>query len=194
MTPLSQLNAADRAGFVAVCGPLFEHSPWVAERTYDGTGSTSVSPPLRGGSETPAERGANGGPFASRDALHAALCDAMYAATVEEQTKLIAAHPDLVGRLAKEGRLTRESTAEQTAAGLTTLTDAEATAFDRYNAAYRERFGFPFVICARENKKAAILAAFPVRLANARDQEIRTALAEIAKIAKLRLADAVSEE
>ena len=192
MTPLSHLSRADRAGFVAVCGPLFEHSPWVAERTYDRT--ASVSPPLRGGSGTPAERGANGGRFASRDALHAALCDAMYAATVEEQTKLIAAHPDLVGRLAREGRLTRESTVEQTAAGLTTLTEAEAAAFDRYNGAYRERFGFPFVICARENKKDAILAAFPIRLANSREQEIQTALGEIAKIAKLRLYDAVSEE
>ncbi len=169
MTPLSQLNAVDRAGFVAVCGPLFEHSPWVAERAWPGR------------------------PFASRDALHVALCDAMYAATVDEQTKLIAAHPDLVGRLAREGRLTRESTAEQAAAGLTALTEQEAAAFDRYNAAYRERFGFPFVICARENKKAAILAAFPVRLANTREQEVRAALAEVAKIAKLRLFDAVSE-
>ncbi len=191
MTPLSQLNLADRAGFVAVCGPLFEHSPWVAERTYD---RASVGPPLRGGSGTPAERGANGSvSFPTREALHAALCDAMYGATVEEQLKLIASHPDLVGRLAKEGRLTAESTGEQAAAGLAALTGDEAAAFDRYNGAYRERFGFPFVICARENKKDAILAAFPVRLRNTREQEITTALGEIAKIARLRLYDAVSE-
>ena len=170
MTPLSALNAADDAGFVAVCGPLFEHSPWVAGRTW----------PRR--------------PFATRDALHAALCDAMYAATVEEQATLIASHPDLVGRLAREGRLTRESTGEQAAAGLAKLTESDAAAFDRYNVAYRERFAFPFVICARENKKDAILAAFPVRLANTREQEIATALGEIAKIARLRLFDAVSED
>ena len=170
MTPLSTLNAADRSGFVAVCGPLFEHSPWVAERTW----------PLQ--------------PFATREALHAALCEAMYAATVDEQVQLIASHPDLVGRLAREGRLTRESTGEQASAGLASLTESEAAEFDRYNAAYRERFGFPFVICARENKKAAILAAFPVRLGHTREREISTALAEIAKIAKLRLFDAVSEE
>jgi 2-oxo-4-hydroxy-4-carboxy--5-ureidoimidazoline (OHCU) decarboxylase len=66
--------------------------------------------------------------------------------------------------------------------------------FERYNAAYRERFGFPFVICARENKKDAILAAFPRRLANDRDQEVTTALDEIYKIARLRLADAVWED
>ena len=209
MIPLSQLDARDR--FVAACGPLFEHSPWVAERAWDairrppspgtpgegrGEGlrpSTAVGQledphpnPLPGYREREA--------FPTRDALHAALCDAMYAATVEEQTDLIASHPDLVGRLAKEGRLTRESTGEQAAAGLASLTADEAAAFDRYNAAYRTRFGFPFVICARENKKAAILAAFPVRLANDRPTEIAAALAEIAKIAKLRLFDAVSEE
>ena len=74
--PLSQLNAASPSEFVAVCGPLFEHSPWIAERTY-------------------AKR-----PFANVDALHAALVATMYAASVDEQVKLIASHPDLVGRLA----------------------------------------------------------------------------------------------
>lgn len=168
-TTLANLNAATRDAFVAVCGPLFEHSPWIAERTYGRR------------------------PFATVDALHAALGTTMYAATTEEQVNLIAAHPDLVGRLAKEGRLTRESTGEQAAAGLGQLSDDEIAAFDRYNTAYRERFGFPFVICARENKKNAILAAFPVRLNNARDAEIQTALAEIAKIARLRLMDKVTD-
>jgi OHCU decarboxylase len=165
---LSNLNASDEAAFVAICGPLFEHSPWIAKRTW-------------------AKR-----PFASLDALHAALCDTMYAASTDEQAQLIASHPDLVGRLAREGRLTRESTAEQAAAGLAQLSDEESATFQRFNAEYRAKFGFPFVICARENKKAAILAAFPRRLANTREQEIATALAEIAKIARLRLLDRVS--
>jgi OHCU decarboxylase len=165
---LANLNEAAEKEFIAVCGPLFEHSPWIAQRTW----------PRR--------------PFADLDDLHRALCDTMYAASIDEQVKLIASHPDLVGRLAREGRLTRESSSEQAAAGLTALTDDEIAAFDRYNAAYRDRFGFPFVICARENKKDAILAAFPVRLRNSREQEITTALGEIAKIAKLRLLDRVS--
>jgi OHCU decarboxylase len=166
---LATLNEIDQTGFVSICGPLFEHSPWIAERTY-------------------AKR-----PFKSLDALHAALVQTVAAATQAEQVGLIAAHPDLVGRLAKEGRLTSESTAEQRAAGLTGLSTTEVDTFDRHNAAYKEKFGFPFVICARENKKDAILAAFPVRLKNTRDREIQTALAEIAKIARLRLNDAVSE-
>lgn len=169
MTQLSALNRSDRDGFVTVCGPLFEHSPWVAERAFEAR------------------------PFHELKSLNAALCGAMYCATSEEQVKLIGSHPDLVGKFAREGQLTTQSTAEQAAAGLYRLSADEVSAFDRYNAAYREKFGFPFVICARENSKVAILSAFPVRLGHDRDQEIRTALAEIAKIARLRLLNAVSE-
>jgi len=167
--PLSTLNVMTQEQFVTVCGGLFEHSPWIAERTWSKR------------------------PFQSIDALHASLVATVNASRNDEQVGLIAAHPDLVGKLAREGKLTNESTAEQRAAGLAGLTEAEVTAFDEYNSQYRSRFGFPFVICARENKKDAILAAFPVRLKNDKQQEIKTALAEIAKIAKLRLLDAVSE-
>ena len=170
MTTLRELNVCDRNAFVRVCGPLFEHSPWIAQRTFDRR------------------------PFASLDELHQALCHAMRAATLDEQVQLIAAHPDLVGRLAREGRLTRESSREQAAAGLAQLGDDEVAAFERFNDEYRATFGFPFVICARENKKEAILAAFPVRLRNTREQEIETALGEIEKIARLRLRDAVRED
>ena len=110
------------------------------------------------------------------------------------QLALIRAHPDLAGRVALAGELTDASAAEQAAAGLTALSAEELARFTGYNAAYKERFGFPFVICARENRKEAILAAFPLRLRNTRDQEIATALGEIAKIARLRLLDAVSED
>jgi len=167
---LQNLNAMDRDAFVGICGPFFEHSPWIAQRTWDRR------------------------PFATRDALHDALCETVRRAPVEEQIKLIASHPDLVGRLAREGNLTRESMSEQAAAGLRALSDFEVKQFERYNAVYREKFGFPFVICARENKKDAILAAFPIRLNNSREQEIQTALEEISKIARLRLFDAVFEE
>jgi OHCU decarboxylase len=166
---LAELNQLDRAGFVAVCGPLFEHSPWIADRTFVQA------------------------PFASRDALHAALCATLGMATTEEKLGLVRAHPDLVGRLAREGALTRESTGEQAAAGLTALTADEVNQFDTNNTAYRAKFNFPFVICARENKKEAILAAFPVRLQNTPDQELATAVIEIGKIARLRLWDAVGE-
>ncbi len=166
---LAELNACDGPRFMAVCGPLYEHSPWVAERACAGR------------------------PFASREALHAALIAAVAEASPAEQLGLIRAHPDLVGRLSREGRLTAASTAEQAAAGLDTLTPDEAEAFDRYNRAYRDRFGFPFVICARENRKEAILTAFPVRLTHTVEQERAAALDEIGRIGWLRLLDAVRE-
>lgn len=164
---LSTLNTADRARFVAITAPLFEGSPPFVAAAWDAR------------------------PFADRDALHQALIAAMHAAPPDAQVALIAAHPDLVGRAARAGTLTPASTREQATAGLDRLTPDEIATFTRLNAAYRARFGFPFVICARENKKDSILAGFAARLEHSRNEEIATALAEIAKIVGLRLADAV---
>ena len=168
-TTLHQLNAMDQSAFVAAIGHAFEHSPWIAQRTF----------PKR--------------PFDSIGSLHERLVATVRVSDDSEKLGLIRAHPDLVGRMARQGGLTRESTAEQRAAGLTALSPGEVEQFDRYTAAYRERFGFPFIICARENRKDAILAAFPIRLKHTREAEIDTALGEIYKIARLRLIDAVSE-
>jgi len=101
---------------------------------------------------------------------------------------LLNAHPDLVGKAV----LTAASASEQASAGLNQLSKEEVRMFREWNHTYREKFGFPFIICARLNKKDAILAAFPRRLAQDRRTEITTALEEIAKIARLRLEDAVS--
>ena len=165
---LDQLNASDRAAFTAALGHLFEHSPWVAEETWP-------------------ER-----PFRDAAHLHAALCARMRAAPRERQLALIRAHPDLAGRLARQRQLTAESTREQASAGLDRLTDAELATFVRLNAAYTKKFGFPFIICARLNAKDAIVQAMRHRVENDPAAEFDAALAEIAKIAQLRLADALS--
>jgi OHCU decarboxylase len=167
MTTLAKLNSFSCADFVRLIGPVFEHSPWIAEATW----------PKR--------------PFASASELHQALCQTVEDAGVEQQLDLIRAHPDLVGRLALAGALTNESTKEQVSAGLDQLTAEEIALFQTNNAAYQEKFGFPFVICARLNKKEAILAGFRVRLGNSKEQEIKTALEEIGKIAYLRLQDII---
>lgn len=168
MISLAQLNSLPREDFVRVIGPVFEHSPWIADVTW----------PKR--------------PFASVEALHRALCDTVRSAGEEKQLALIQAHPDLVGRLALAGQLTKESTNEQASAGLDTLSATEVALFQTNNAAYKEKFGFPFVICARLNKKEAILNGFKVRLHNSREEEIKAALDEIFKIAELRLRDLIS--
>jgi OHCU decarboxylase len=164
---LAQVNALDRTGFVAAMGHLFEGPPWIIEAAWDAR------------------------PFATLDDLQGKLIAVMYAAPVERQVALIQAHPDLVGRAARAGTLTPASTGEQAAAGLDQLTADEIAIFTRLNTQYRELFGFPFVICARENKKASILAGFAQRMTHTRDEEITTALGEIAKICRLRLLDSV---
>lgn len=164
---IEDLNALDQKAFAAVIGPVFEHSPWIADMTWKNK------------------------PFANLESLHRALCETVENAGEAKQLDLIRAHPDLVGRAALAGTLTAASTAEQSSAGLNKLTEGEILAFQLFNELYREKFEFPFVICARLNKKEAILKAFPVRLENSRRQEIKTALEEIYKIAWLRLADVV---
>ena len=149
----------DRDTFVATYGPLFEHSPWVAEEAYEH------------------------GPFASDDEAYEALCAAMYDAPRERQLALIRAHPDLAGKVA----MTADSRREQAGAGLDRLSPEEYEAFTSANAAYRERFEIPFVICVGEHDKASILAAAEARVQNEPEQELRTALDEVAKIARLRL-------
>src|SRR4051812_748079 len=166
---LDQINGMDQEGFLKIVGPWFECSPWVAQRTFGK------------------------GPFASLDHLHQKLCETMLAATREDQVKLIGSHPDLAGNATRPASLTAESNREQAAAGLNNLRPDEVDRLRRLNERYREKFGFPFVICARENKKDAILAALPKRLEHSRDAEIETALIEIGKIARLRMMDAVME-
>lgn len=150
------------AEFVTRFGFLFEHSPWVVERA------------------------ASRRPFAD---LHAGLMQVVADATEAEQLALVRAHPELAGKAAIDRTLTAESTAEQASAGLDRLTEAEFARFHELNAAYRARFGFPFVICVRLTDKAGILAAMERRLGNDRAGELATALAEVGRIVKLRLED-----
>ena len=158
-----RLNTLDQLDFVAALGGIFEGPPWIVTDAWAAR------------------------PFSDVDTLDAALCQVMYAASTERKVALIQAHPDLVGRAARSGTLGPASTAEQAAAGLNDLSADEIATFERLNAEYQQRFGFPFVICARENKKESILAGFATRMRNTRDQEIATALDEIAKICRLRL-------
>jgi OHCU decarboxylase len=154
----------ERDAFVARHAALFEHSPWVAQEAYD-----------------------RAGPFGDENAALAAMVRAVREAPRERQLALIRAHPDLAGRAAIAGELTEDSTREQASAGLDRLTPEEYETFAATNAAYRERHGFPFVICAREHDKASILAAAAERLDHDTETEVQVALDEIAKIARLRL-------
>ena len=167
-TTISRVDQLGQAEFVLIVGPVFEHSSWIATEAWSRR------------------------PFGSLERLHQVLCVVVKNAGEDRQVALIRAHPDLVGRAALAGALTRESTKEQAAAGLDKLSPDEIALFQKQNTAYLYKFGFPFVICARLNKKASILTGFEQRLKHSHPQEIQIALEEIFKIAELRLRDLIS--
>ena len=164
---IEEVNRMDREEFVAGFGAVFERSPWVAEGAWE-------------------ER-----PFDDLDGLHAALVAVVHGAPEDRRVALIRAHPDLAGKAALAGELTDESANEQASAGLDRLSPGEYEEFHRLNAAYREKFGLPYVVCVRDNTKETIFAGAEKRLANTRGEEIEAALGEIARISRLRLEDLV---
>jgi OHCU decarboxylase len=161
---LDDINACDRANFSQRVGWVFEHSPWVAERAWMKR------------------------PFATLDALHAAMMSAVAAASRDEQLALLRAHPDLGARAA----MSDASATEQTGAGLDRLTPEEFASLIRLNAAYREKFGFPFIYAVRGSTKQAILDALEARLSAGSDQELAEALGQVARIARFRLQELIA--
>jgi 2-oxo-4-hydroxy-4-carboxy-5-ureidoimidazoline decarboxylase len=166
---LDTINACNKGDFIDTLGGIFEHSPWIAEAV------------------------AGQRPFISVDALHRAMVAAIAEAGSDAQVKLISAHPDLAGKAALSGGLTAESTSEQKSVGLDSLTAEEYERFHKLNDAYKERFGFPFILAVRGHDKHSILAAFEIRLKNTQQQELDEALAQIARIGAFRLHDLIKE-
>ena len=160
---LDELNRMDRREFAAALGGIFEHSPWVAEIVHAAR------------------------PFPSVGVLYETMIIAVRNASDERQSSLIRGHPDLAGKAAREGTLTRDSTREQASAGLDALSEQEFADLHRLNTAYREKFAIPFVICVRRHGKDSILRQFERRLRNDAAAERETALTEIFRIAALRL-------
>lgn len=163
--PPSRMSESE---FVEVFGGIYEHSPWVARGTW------------RRGVEARNDTVEN---------LAAELAATVDAADVEARLALIRAHPDLAGRAAGGGGLTAESSREQASAGIDQCSEEEYRRFQTLNDAYESRFGFPFVMAVKGSHRKAILAAFEKRLGNDPDTELEQAIAEIHKIARLRLAE-----
>ena len=117
------------------------------------------------------------------------LRQAVEDATDAEKFALIHSHPDLAGKLARAGALTDASNHEQAGLGLDRLSDEEYTNFSQKNEIYREKFGFPFIICARLTTQQGVIDSFVKRLGNSREIEVEEALGQIHEIAQLRLED-----
>jgi 2-oxo-4-hydroxy-4-carboxy-5-ureidoimidazoline decarboxylase len=150
--------------FVARFGAIYEHSPWVAE---EAAGIVDDN--------------------ANIEQVAAVMADCVDNASVDQQLELIRAHPDLAGKAQIAGELTKDSTSEQASAGLDQCSAEEYEQFQSLNRAYHEKFGFPFIMAVRGSSRQEILAAFASRLNNEPGLEFETALAEIHKIARLRL-------
>ncbi|MBD8907860.1 2-oxo-4-hydroxy-4-carboxy-5-ureidoimidazoline decarboxylase [Methylorubrum zatmanii] len=167
---LSTLNAAPSAVFVETLGAVFEHAPWVAEGA------------------------AAGRPYPTVEALFAAMRATVQRAEEGRRLALLAGHPELAGRAARAGRIAPDSIAEQAAAGLDRLSEAEFARFAALNAAYREKFGIPFILCVKRHGRASLLATFERRLGSSPEIERRVAEDEVMRIAAIRLDALVTGE
>jgi OHCU decarboxylase len=170
MTSLPDLNSCDIATFVDTLRGIYEHSPWIPERA------------------------ASARPFASIAALKLALQSVVTQASEDEQLSLLRAHPELAGKAAIAGELTAESSGEQAASGLNLCTPEEYAALHKLNAAYNDKFGFPFILAVkgpagRGLTRQAIIATFTRRLANQRPDEMAECLRQVHRIAEIRLND-----
>ena len=159
---LSGLNGLPASSFVAALGEVFEHAPWVAETAAPGR------------------------PYPTVAALHEAMMQAVRRTAPERQLAFIAGHPERGSRL-KRADLTGQSQSEQGGLGLDQLGAEEFERFSRLNTAYREKFGFPFIVCVRRHTRDSILRQFERRLAHDAEAEREAALHEIGLITRLRL-------
>jgi 2-oxo-4-hydroxy-4-carboxy-5-ureidoimidazoline decarboxylase len=157
------VNKMDHAAFTEALGGIFEKSPWVAEAAW-------------------ASR-----PFASVDDLHAKMVAVVRYANIDQQLKLLRSHPDLAGKEAQAGQMTASSVAEQASAGLNALSKEEVATLESYNAEYKARFGFPFMIAVRNHTKLGIFNLFQQRLRNDTVTELGNALQQVYNITRIRL-------
>jgi N-carbamoyl-L-amino-acid hydrolase len=167
---IERLNASSHKDFVALLAGTYEHSPWIAERAWPR------------------------GPFASLAQLKRTLVEVVSEAGRDEQLALLRSHPELAGKAMVAGTMTAESNSEQGRVGLTACSADELATIARMNAAYRKRFGFPFMLAVRGPRgdgltKAQIIATFERRLENHPDFEFAEALRNVHRVAELRLDD-----
>src|SRR3979409_1538669 len=167
---LADLNACSKDDFVAALANIFEYSPWIAEQA------------------------ASARPFAGANALFAAMKAAVDRAPAELRLALIKGHPDLANKTQRAAGLTAESSDEQNSVGLDRLSDAEYEAFERFNNAYLAKFGFPYIVCVRRHTRDSILRDFERRLPNDATTETATSIAEICRIAALRVDQLVASD
>ncbi|MBK1615910.1 OHCU decarboxylase [Rubrivivax gelatinosus] len=170
MSTLAELNAASHDEFVALLAGVYEHSPWIAAAAFEQR------------------------PFTTLAALKHALVQAVHAAGRDAQLALLRAHPELAGKAMVAGTLTAESSGEQQRAGLAACTPEEFATIQRLNAAYNDRFGWPFIVAVRGPRgsgltRTEIITTLQRRLASHPEVEFAECLRQVHRIAEIRLAE-----
>ncbi|UGB32099.1 2-oxo-4-hydroxy-4-carboxy-5-ureidoimidazoline decarboxylase [Metabacillus sp. B2-18] len=166
MVSIKQLNNVSHSNFIDMLKDIFEHSPWIPERTWDCR------------------------PFSTVEDLHGKMIGRVNEASDEEKLRLIHAHPNLGTRLA----MSNSSVQEQTNAGLSELTAEEYEHFSLLNKRYMEKFGFPFIMAVKGRTKDEIYSFMEKRISHGEKGEFETALLEIEKIALFRLRELIQNE
>ncbi len=169
---IQEINQLDKAEFVRLLEGVFDGAPWIAQKVVGKR------------------------PFRDREHLLRLMCDALRRAGPQKQLEVIRAHPDFVGEATQTGEVSAAPAKGQPDSGRVALTSEDVRWFERYNRAYREKYGFPFVFCTRAFKppaiRRAILDEFEIRMCNELDREMPTAIGELGKIAEFRLRDRIS--
>jgi len=160
------LSKLDSTAFVRKFGGLYELSPWIAEHAWNEIES---------------------GESITVDSLAEKLKAVVDNSERDQRLQLLRSHPELAGKAATEGTLTDESTEEQSRARLDLCSSEEYEKFHQLNAAYNDKFDFPFIMAVRNSSRAEILKAFESRLHNSPAQEFETAIQQVHQIASLRL-------
>lgn len=163
MITINVLNEIALSEFVEQLKDIFEHSPWIVQRTGE----------LR--------------PFRSREDLYEGMISVVKTASDEEKLDLIRAHPHLGTRKT----MSSFSQSEQKNVGLNQLSETEYDLLLDMNKEYVQRFGFPFILAVRGKNKDEIFQAMQNRLKHSKEQEFNQALSEIYQIVRFRIEDQI---
>jgi 2-oxo-4-hydroxy-4-carboxy-5-ureidoimidazoline decarboxylase len=128
-------------------------------------------------------------PFASHTAMSAAAVEIWAQLGPDDYREAFGHHPEIGSSLQelrqKFAKTAVWSEAEQSASK--SASEATLRALQGGNQAYRERFGYSFIVCATGKSAEEMLALLQARLKHEPDLELGIAAAEQAKITHLRL-------
>jgi OHCU decarboxylase len=153
------INLLKKKEFLSIFGNIFEKSDWIADEVF------------------------NLKPFKNSNDLVIKMMDVYENINNEEMIKIFNSHP----QLAIEKRLTSFSSKEQTEAKLNECSKEEFEEFEKLNADYKKKYGFPFIIAVKGKNKDEILNNFRQRIQNNFEIEFNEAKNQVKKIASSRL-------